>query len=56
MDYIIPLYHDINILISKKIHKVENRMNFPSYETDIESMEKLSLGWIVNILQNFGYC
>ena len=27
MDYIIPLYHDINILISMKVHEIENWMD-----------------------------
>ena len=55
MDYIIPLHHDINIHISMKVHK-ENWMDVSPYETDIESMEYKSPGWILYIIEIFGYC
>ena len=56
MDYIIPLHHDNNILISMKLHKIENWMDISPYQTDIESIEYKSPGWILYILQNFWYC
>ena len=56
MDYIIPLHHDINILISMKVHKIDNWMDISPYKTDIKSIEYKSQGWILYILRNFGYC